>query len=140
MTPPADGGDRGQAGILVLGLFAVSCSILGLAVDTAVALAERSTLRARVDAAVLAAASGVDDDSLRRNVLVLSPAEADRRARAVLRRSGPDASMEVDVSVKGDLVEVTARRRLPTVFLRLVGVDEMHVAAAAAAVARPARP
>ena len=118
----------------------MSCGVLGLAIDVAAALAERSALRARVDAAALAAASGVDDDSLRQGVLALSPGDADRRARALLSRPAARGSMEVAVSVKGDLVEVTARRRLPTVFLRLVGVDEMHIAAAAAAVARPAKP
>lgn len=121
----------------MIGLFAVGLSLLGLAVDMARAFAERASLRAQADSAALAAASGLLDEELALNAIVLSPEDAARRARALARRAGLDPSAELEVSVERDHVRIRVTRRIDTLFLKLVGISEMSIGATATASPRP---
>lgn len=126
--------------MLVVGLFLVALCFLGLVFDMARAFAERSALQARADEAVLAATSAVEDEGLGAGQVRLGPDDAPRRARALLARVGLDPSTQVVVGVEADQVEVRLRRRVPTTFLRLVGLRTMDIGARATGRARPPRP
>ena len=131
--PPIKARDGGQAGILVIGRFLVGLGFVGLALDVGRAFAERAALRSQADRAALAATSGLSEPGLRGNRVRLDAADAERRARGLLRRSGLDDSIDVDVRVTATTVEVRLRRHLPTVFLRVIGVDTIDVGATASA-------
>jgi hypothetical protein len=133
--------DAGQAAILVIGLLLVAMAATGLAVDMARAFAERAALRSRADEAAVAATSAVDDAALDGGAVRIDPEDAARRAAAVLRRSGAgDAAATTAVAADGRHVTVTVRRSVPTLFLRVVGIDRMDVGASATASASALAP
>jgi len=125
--------DDGQAAVLVVGLFLVGLAFFGLAVDVARAFAERAILRSAADRAALAATGAVDERAIANGHIAVDTTVAKERAGRLLTSSEVGGDVTVDVGVRGTAIEVTLHRRVRTIFLRIVGIDDMAVAASATA-------
>ena len=126
-------GERGQATVLVLGMTMVVFGIVGISVDGTRAFIHRRTLQSAADAAALAGAGELDASryyASRGRAVTLDPASAEGTAYRYLRLRGLEARSRVEVV--GDRVVVTLRSAIPTLFLRVVGVGKLPVAAEAA--------
>lgn len=124
---------RGQATVLVLGMTMVVFGIVGVAVDGTKAFIARRSLQTMADAAALAGAGELDADRYymsRGRAAVIDPDAAASAARRWLRFRGLQA--DADVHVADETVTVTLRGEVPTLFLRVVGVDRLPVAVQAA--------
>ena len=125
--------ERGQITILVVGMVMIVFSVIGLTVDGTRAFLHRRTLQSAADAAALAGASELDRDRYyvsRGRAIQIDPDAARRAARRWLDlRSLP---AEAGISASASRVTVTLRSEISTLFLRLVGVTRVPVAAEAA--------
>lgn len=129
---------RGQATILVLGMVMVVFGIVGVAVDGTKAFVARRTLQSTADAAALAAASELDTDryyASRGRAVVLDEVAAVAAVHRWLEMRGLRA--EGAARVEEGAVLVTLRASVPTLFLRVVGVDALPVAVEAASAPAP---
>ncbi|MCA1617063.1 MAG: pilus assembly protein TadG-related protein [Acidobacteria bacterium] len=124
---------RAQATILVLGMTMIVLGTVGLASDGTKAFLYRRTLQSAADAAALAGASELDPTryyaSKGRDV-ELDPAVAESAARRWLALRGLQTSASVQVG--DNLVRVTLRGKVETLFLRIIGLRELPVAVEAA--------
>ncbi|MGH2756825.1 MAG: pilus assembly protein TadG-related protein [Actinomycetota bacterium] len=133
--------ELGQVTVLVLGMGLLTFAVSGLAVDGTRAFLFRRTLQSSADAAALAGAAELDRDAYYRSGgRVRKIDEGAARAAALrwieLRGIGSRAA----VSIEGDTVVVVLRDRVPTMFLALVGIGWVPVAADAAAQPRAGGP
>lgn len=119
--------------MLVLGMTMVVFGIAGVAVDGTKAFIARRTLQSAADAAALAGAGELDTGryyASRGRAVIVDPNGAASAARRWLALRGLQAKAAVQVTE--DRVTVTLRGEVPTLFLRVVGVDRLPVAAQAA--------
>ena len=121
--------DHGQVTVLVLGMALVVFGVSGLAADGTRAFLFRRSLQNTADAAALAGASEIDHAAYyatggRR--VTLDRSAAGVVARRWLARRSLGATGYVEVSARS--VHVVLRGRVPTLFLRVVGVDDLPVA------------
>lgn len=124
----------GQTTVLVLGLALVAFSVAGLAVDGTKAFLFRRSLQNAADAAAVAAAGELDRVRYYASgggALVLDPRAAGKVAEEILSTRRLPARAAVTTGREG--VTVVLRGRVPTSFLRLVGIDSVPVAAEARA-------
>ena len=131
---------RGQATILVLGMTMLVLGVVGLAVDGTKAFIYRRTLQTAADAAALAGAGELDVSkyySSRGRAIALDPGEAGYAARRWLTLRGLEA--RTSVSVEENMVTVRIRGEVPTLFLRIIGLERVPVAVEAASSPLPAR-
>lgn len=125
--------ENGQATILVLGMTMVVLGVLGLTVDGTKAFIYRRTLQSVADAAALAGASELDAlryYSSKGRVVRLDPTAAHSAALRWVKLRGMPARASVRVD-EGSVV-VTIRGTVPTLFLRVIGLEEVPVAVEAA--------
>jgi uncharacterized membrane protein len=125
--------ERGQATILVLGMTMLVFGVVGLAVDGTKAFIYRRTLQSAADAAALAGAGELDTlryYSSKGREVRLDAAAADRAARRWLALRGLKARSAV--RAEEGRVTVTLRGEVPTLFLRIIGLNEVPVAVEAA--------
>lgn len=124
---------RGQATILVLGMTILVMAVSGLAVDGTKAFLFRRTLQSAADAAALAGAGEVDTSryySSGGRSIAVDPQSAALAARRLLSLRGIDA--RASVTTTDERVIVILRGEVPTLFLRLIGLQKIPVAAEAA--------
>jgi hypothetical protein len=125
--------ERGQTTILVVGITMVVFSVIGLAVDGTRAFLHRRTLQSAADAAALAGASELDRrayySSRGRGVSIEVDAARRAAARWLELRSLP---AEAAITSSPTRVTVVLRGEIPTLFLRLIGLTRVPVAAEAA--------
>ena len=119
---------------MVVGLMLVLLAVAGVGIDGTRAFILRRSLQSSADGAALAAGAELDRSSFyasggRR--AVLDGAKARAVASSYLEARGLVASAEIVVEERGVLVIL--RGDLPTMFLGLVGVDGIPVAARARA-------
>ena len=124
--------DRGQVAVLVLGLALLAFAVAGIAIDGTRAFLMRRTLQNAADASALAAASELDDQSYYASggrLVQLDPEAAERIAASYLARRG----LRVVPAIEADdeRVAVVLRTEIDTMFLRLIGIDSLPVAARA---------
>ena len=127
------GGERGQATILVLGMTMLVFGVIGLAVDGTRAFIFRRTLQSAADAAALAGAGELDAVryyASRGQKVRVDVAAASAAARKWLDLRGVKARSAVEA--EGNRVTVRLRGEVPTLFLRILGLDEVPVAVEAA--------
>ena len=129
-------GEVGQAAPMLFVCLLAGIAFLGLAVDGARLFLARRDIHNAVDAATLAGASEIDEESFRLAdgaTVQLDPTAAEAAATEALADSGlpPDAIAEIHADPRG--IEVTARRELPMIFLRVIGMDTQQVGADARA-------
>lgn len=121
--------EGGQTTILVLGLSLFAFSIAGLAVDGTKAFLFRRSLQNAADAAAIAAASELN---VRRyyssggRSVALDPVGARRAAAEMLASRALEVGARIVAGGGGVTVEL--RGRVPTSFLRLVGIVSVPVA------------
>ena len=124
----------GQVMVLALGLALVVFSVSGLAVDGTRAFLERRSLQNVADAATVAAASEIDAGVYYRSggeTVRVSAAKAEAVALRLMGERGLPG--RVSISIDNNSVSIVVRSEAKTTFLRLVGVDEIPVAASASA-------
>jgi Flp pilus assembly protein TadG len=126
-------GERGSVAITGI-LFALALIVLiGTGVDIAHAFIVRRDLTAIADDAALVGSQQLDTLAWRQGSLALNPLEAEQAAAAELA-ANPDVSGRTQ-AVSGSIT-VQAKRRLPTMMLRLVGIQSLTVSATATAAPR----
>ncbi|MDP9068872.1 MAG: pilus assembly protein TadG-related protein [Actinomycetota bacterium] len=126
--------ERGQVMLLVVGLCLVSFMVAGVAVDGTRLFLMRRSLQNAVDAAAIAAAGEVDVKALyatEGSAMRVDPQAARTRAVAVLQQRG--VSGRVEIAVDRNVVLTRLQTHVDASFLRLVGVEQLRVAAEAAA-------
>jgi hypothetical protein len=126
--------ERGQAALLAVGLSLVTFAVAGLVVDGTRAFLLRRTLQSAADGAALGGSGELDVRRYYRSggrALELDPSDARAMAGRMLSARGVEA--EVGISGTGDDLRVSIRSYVPTMFLRLVGVNRIPVAAEARA-------
>lgn len=123
---------RGQTTIFVVGILMLVMSVIGLAVDGTRAFLYRRTLQSAADAAALAGASELNRDayyaSRGRTVRIESDSARSAAQRWLNLRS---ITAEAAISSSPTQVTVALRGEIPTLFLRLIGVTTVPVAAQA---------
>lgn len=124
--------EAGQAAPMLFICLLAGIAFLGLAVDGARLFLARRDMHNAVDAATLAGASELDEESFRSaggSTPRLDPTAAEAAATEALVDSGlsPDAVAEIHADPLR--IEVTVRRELPMVFLRVIGIDTQKVGA-----------
>ena len=129
---------RGQATILVLGMTMVVFGIVGVVIDGTKGFIARRTLQSTADAAAMAGAAELDTAryyASKGRTIILDPRAADAAARRWLDLRGLRADGAVRVADRR--IVVTLRASVPTLFLRVIGVDELPVAVEAASAPAP---
>lgn len=129
-------GERGQ----VLPLTAVFLALVllplaGFVVDGGILFMERRELANIAAAAATAGAQRIDEAQYRMSggqVVVLNQ----QAARAAAAQHAAAAGVAVEVATTPGTVRVTVSKRVPTSFLRIVGIDAMDVRATGTAVPR----
>ncbi len=122
---------------MAIGLALVSFAVAGVAVDGTRAFLARRTLQNAADSSALAGASEIDARayySSSGRTVRLDPGVSRRVAEEWLARRGLTARA---ILTDASGVSVTLRDELDTTFLRLVGMDEIRVAAQASAEPAP---
>lgn len=133
--------ERGQVMVLVIGLGLLAFAVAGLAVDGTRAFLLRRTLQNAADAAALAGAGELDQETLYRSggrSVRLDPAAARSRAIGYLSQRGLPA--EASVAAGMDAVRIVLRARMDTTFLGIVGIGQVPVAADSTAEPLPRGP
>ena len=125
--------ERGTMTLWVLGLCVAVMFLGGLSVDLWRVIAVRRSLVAMADAGATAGANGIDQDGLRRGVLVLDPALARADAGEALRaQTGWPAVDAATVDVGANRVTVTVRAKVNFTLLGIfVSGHPMEVQASA---------
>ena len=140
MTVVWSGGsrERGTVTLWILGLCLMVFALGGISVDLWRGFSARRALASSADAAALAGASAIDEDSYRETgILVLVPEIAEARARGSLRRQLDTAAMRgVEVRSSRESVTVTVRGEVRFTLLRLLGGDAFDVRVDATATPR----
>jgi hypothetical protein len=121
--------------VLVAGLLLTFAllMVIGTAVDIGNAFVIRRHLVALADQAALAGGQAIDLSALHQGTLMLDPQTA--RADALQSLAGT-ASIHATSAATLTSVEVHIDETVPTIFLRLVGLARLHVAASATATPR----
>ena len=104
-------------------------AVVGMAVDYARAASVRTGLQQSVDAAVLAAASARNSTNTGRELLALNTFNANVAANPLTAAATATAT----VTVTSSSATVTAQFAVPTVILRIVGINSISVTATSAA-------
>ena len=136
--------ERAQALVCVAVAVPVFLAMAGLAIDGALLLAQRRHLQSTVDGAARAGATRVDMEFVRGNAggdvrldPVTARAASDAYLAEALQRTLPwQTPPEALIEVTRARVRVTVSGRLPTAFLRVVGIDDVQVVASADAAAQ----
>jgi uncharacterized membrane protein len=133
--------ESGQVTVFVLGIAMLVFAIAGLAVDGTRAWLYRRTLQNTADSSALAGAGELSRVAYYRSggeVTDLDIRAARDMAAQWVAASGLD--VRSDLSVDGEGVEVALEGTTATVFLGLIGVDQLPVSAEARAEPRRGRP
>ena len=128
--------ERGQASVLLVGVLLIGLMFAGLAIDGARMFTARRDLQNVADSAALAGASSLDEGVYRASGggdVRLDPVAARQAVNDVLTRSSLPASVDVDVVVAGDRVEVRIARPVRPLFLGLAGLGPEQIGAHASA-------
>lgn len=131
------GDEHGTVTVWVLGLCVAVLFLGGLGLDLWRAVAVRRELAADADAAAVAGANALDEDSLRSGVTVVDPERARAYAFAVLARNSREYDA-VRVTVDGDAVTVMLQDEVAFSLLSIFETGEPFTVRAFAS-ARPDR-
>jgi hypothetical protein len=127
---------RNESGaVLVAGLLLTLAllMVIGTAVDIGNAFIIRRHLVALADQAALIGGQAIDLSTLHQGTLALDPQTAQAEA---LQSLAGTSSINATASATQTSVEVHVDQTVPTIFLRLVGLPRLHVAATATAAPR----
>lgn len=128
----AKAGERGSVTLWTLGLVLVVFVLGGIGVDLWRGLAAHRQVAGVVDAAAVAAGSGIDEPAWRATgALRLDPDSVAGRVEAVV--SGHDVEVSVTVAPDGSAATVRGSTTVDLTLLRLVATEPLHVDAVAVA-------
>ena len=125
-------GEAGQAAPMLFICLLAGIAFLGLAVDGARLFLARRNIHNAVDAATLAGASELDEESFRSGdgtAAQLDPTAAEAAATEALVDSGLPSDAVAEIHADPLRIEVTVRREVPMIFLRVIGMDTQKVGA-----------
>lgn len=128
--------EQGSITLWMVGLVMIVLAVGGIAVDLWRGLAAHRQVAAAVDAAVIAAASGIDEDSWRiGGVLVLDPARVEERVAQVIAAQEMETPLTWSVATAGDGSEATvvASTTVELTLLRLLADGAIELSAQATA-------
>lgn len=129
-------GERGSVTLWMVGLVMVVLAVGGIAVDLWRGLAAHRHVAAVVDAAAIAAGSGIDERAWREDGrLVLEPARVAQAVAASVAVQSPTPAVDVSVDTAGDGSQATVTGAT-TVDLTLLGLfvdGDLEVSARATA-------
>jgi Flp pilus assembly protein TadG len=130
--------ERGTVTIWLLGVCVMLFSLGGISVDLWRSFSARRALAAGADAAALAGASAIDEETYRGTGIVrLVPVVAERRARASLARQLDQVALRTaDVRASDQSVTVVVHGRVGFTLLGLIGHGDFEVEVAATAIPR----
>ena len=127
---------RNESGaVLVAGLLLTLAllMVIGAAVDIGNAFIAHRRLVALVDQAALSGGQAIDLTALHQGTLALNPQTAQADA---LQSLAGTPSIRATAAASPSSVEVHIDQTIPTIFLRLVGLPQLHIAATATAAPR----
>ena len=127
---------RNETGsVLVAGLLLTLAllMVIGAAVDIGNAFITHRRLVALADQAALAGGQAIDLSALHQGTLALDPQTAQADALQSLEGT---PSIKATAAASPSSVDVHIDQTIPTIFLRLVGLSQLHVAATATAAPR----
>lgn len=121
---------RGQAIVWIAVFLPFFLSVVGLAIDGGIVFDARRALQDVADGAARAGAMQIDPIAFRtRGTVVLDQVSARQEAAAYVADQDPRLAPAIDVSATE--VVVTVRERVPTSFLRIVGLRSVQISATA---------
>lgn len=126
--------ESGQATIFVVGMALVAFGVVAFAVDGTRAFIMRRSLQNAADAAALAGASQLDENSYyssKGREVDIDPVQGKRGAAEWLARRALNATATIRASEVE--ISVSLRTEMPTTFLGIVGVRAISVGAEASA-------
>ena len=129
---------QAQALVFLTAMLPLFLAVVGLALDGGHLFTERANLQAVADASVRAGAVRLDTARMYREgtgVVVLSPREAAAAARDYAAYHGL-APETIEAAADDQLVSIRVHQDVPTVFVRVVGIDTVTIRASSAAHAR----
>ena len=129
--------ERAQALVWLAVMMPLFLSIIGLAIDGGLAFDARRNLQNLADGAARAGATHLDVQTLRASngqSVVLDSRAAQQAAAAYLNSQAPGVDASVSATPQQAVVHVS--RRVPTAFLRIVGIVSMPISATAPATVR----
>lgn len=128
--------ERGSTTLWMAGMVLFIFLMGGLAIDLWRGLAAHRQVAATVDAAAIAAASGIDEQRWRdAGVLELDPARVrDRVAATVLAQTGIPIAVDVATAADGGSAQVTGRAEIDVTLLGLIVDGPLQIRASATAV------
>lgn len=125
--------ERGVALIAGLLLTVALLMVIGTAVDIGNAFVVHRQLVNIADDAALAGSQQLDLSALHQGDVALDPAQAQAAALATLNGNG---KLTATAQVTPGAVTVSIEETTPTILLRLVGLDSLHLRASASAAPR----
>ncbi|MDI6857201.1 MAG: pilus assembly protein TadG-related protein [Dehalococcoidia bacterium] len=123
--------ERGQAIVFVAVLMAGLVAVVGLVTDGGLVFSQRRDLQNVADAAALAGAMQLDEDTYRASGAVLLDEAAARQAAVGYLEA--EGGLTYSVVVRPTRVEVSVSRQASTGFLRVVGINGVEISANASA-------
>ena len=118
--------ERGQIAVMLVLLLPILLALAGLVVDGGIMFVHYRLGRVTVDSAALAAATKLDERVFRdvENAVVLDTEEAYQAALAYAEWNGRGRVTITGVNIFGNRVNVYGSVTAPTVFMRVLGVNE----------------
>lgn len=130
--------ERGSITLWMVGLVMVVFAVGGIALDLWRGLAAHRLVASTVDAAAVAAGSGIDEELWRRTgTLALDPAHVEYRVAAAIAAQEESPDLEYSVTVAGDGSEATIQAATSVNLTLLALLVEGDLEMSASATARP---
>ena len=133
MTQTRLGDERGVVLIAGLLLTVALLMVIGAAVDIGNAFIVHRQLINLADDAALTGSQQLDLTALHQGTVVLDPAQAQSAALATLTGN---EKLTASARASADVINVSVEETTPTILLRLVGLDSLHLRASASAAPR----
>jgi Flp pilus assembly protein TadG len=120
-------GERGQVAALLVVLLPVLLALVGLVVDGGIMFASYRLGRVTMDSAALAAATALDEPAFwePENEVILDAARAYQAALNYAALNGKGRVAVTGVNVSQNMVNVYGVVTSPTIFMRIVNIDQI---------------
>lgn len=125
--------DDGQVMILVAILMVGMVAVVGLVTDGGIVFTQRRDLQNVADAAALAGAAQIDEETYRASAGASVVLDETAAYDAAARYLDDEGDLDYSVTVAPDRVDVSVSRQATTGFLRVLGIDGVEIDASATA-------
>ncbi len=118
----------GQIAVMLALLLPVLLGLVGLVVDGGLLLVQYRRGQVTIDSAALAAAARLDEALFEEtNQVQLNAADAYSQAMLYAQLNGQGRVAITGVSIEGPRVRVSGQMSSPTIFMRLFGINQVHI-------------